>query len=111
MKIEVLYFKGCPNHSSVVEQVRQAVGAEGVEATLEEIEITDSAMAQETAFLGSPSVRVDGLDIEPDARGQHGFGFGCRTYSDVEGRRTGLPPIGLIRQALMEASTPTSKSA
>ena len=102
MKIEVLYLQGCPNHHETVAQVRQALSAEGITHVVEELEIPDDHVAQAVGFLGSPSVRVDGLDIEKDARAAKQVGFGCRTYMD-EGRRTGVPPLDMIRQALMEA--------
>lgn len=103
MKIEVLYFKGCPNHQPTVEQVRQALSAERVTQVVEEIEVRDASMAQALGFLGSPSVRVDGLDIEKDARDAQEVGFGCRTYIDAD-RRSGIPSVELIRKALVEAS-------
>ena len=106
MKVEVLYLKGCPNHEPAVEQVRKALVVEGLEATVSEVEITDSAMAQTMSFLGSPSVRIDGIDIEPGARNAKTFGFGCRTYSDPEGSRSGLPPLVLIKQAARESQNP-----
>ena len=103
MKIEVLYIRGCPNHELAVEQIRLAMCTEGVTAPVEEVEIQDSAMAQELSFFGSPSIRIDGLDVEPEARALMTFGFGCRTYS--AGRyRSGLPSLELIRRALMEAN-------
>jgi hypothetical protein len=57
------------------------------------------------AFLGSPSVRVDGLDIEPGARDATGFGLGCRSY-DTRGGRSGTPSVAAIRRALAEAADP-----
>jgi hypothetical protein len=98
----VLYFKGCPNHEPAVEQVRKALRSEGLPILVNEVEITDPAMAQKFGFLGSPSIRIDGIDVEPGAREIKSFGFGCRTYSDDEGRRSGLPPVGLIQQAARE---------
>jgi hypothetical protein len=103
MKIEVLYFKGCPNHKPAVEQVLRAARAEGFAAVVNEVEVCDTGMAQELGFLGSPSIRVNGMDVEASARALHAFGFGCRTYLD-EGERSGLPPIEMIRQALAEAA-------
>jgi hypothetical protein len=102
VKVEVLYFKGCPNHEPAVEQVRKALRSEGLPILVNEVEITDPAMAQKFGFLGSPSIRIDGIDVEPGAREIKAFGFGCRTYSDDEGRRSGLPPVGLIQQAARE---------
>jgi hypothetical protein len=108
LKIEVLYFKGCPHHHPAVALIRQALSVEGIEIPVEEVEVTDAATAHELGFLGSPSIRIDGLDVEPEARGLQTFGFGCRTYSDAEGRRSGLPSISLIRRALTE--TPNRQS-
>jgi hypothetical protein len=103
VKIEVLYFGGCPNHKPAVEQVRIALRFAGVDAPIEEVEVEDPAMAQKIGFLGSPSIRVDGLDVEPEARTLKEFSFSCRTYSS-NGRRLGLPSIELIRKAVIEAS-------
>lgn len=111
MQVEVLYFKGCPNHQRVVEQVRQALHSEQIPVPVDEVEVTDAAMAQRIGFLGSPSIRINGLDIEPEARGLQMFGFGCRTYSDAEGRRSGLPSTSTIRRALIEASDYHAASA
>lgn len=102
MKVEVLYFKGCPNHEVVIEQVLQAASAEGVPVKVDEVEVCDAAMAQQLGFPGSPTIRVEGLDIEPSARDIHAFGFGCRTYLE-DGVRSGLPSVRMIRQALAEA--------
>jgi hypothetical protein len=104
MKIEVLYIEGCPYHRLAVDEIADELRAHKINASVEELEVTDSTMAEELRFLGSPSIRIDGLDIEPEARKVQSFGFGCRTYSDSAGRRSGLPAIGLIRQALLEAS-------
>jgi len=103
MKIEVLYFRGCPNHHETVEQVRRALSAEGITHIVEEIEAQDENVAKALGFLGSPSVRVNGLDIEKDARAGLQTGLGCRTYVEG-GRRSGVPSVDLIRKALVEAS-------
>jgi hypothetical protein len=91
VKVEVLYLKGCPNHEPAVEQVQKALRSEGLPILVNEVELTDPAMAQEVGFLGSPSIRIDGIDVGPGAREVKTFGFSCRTYSDDEGRRSGLP--------------------
>jgi hypothetical protein len=111
MKVEVLYFKGCPNHQPVVEQVRQVLRSEQINVPVDEVEVTDATMAQRVGFLGSPSIRINGLDVEPGARGSQSFGFGCRTYSDTEGRLSGLPSVSTIKRALIEASAYSVASA
>ncbi len=104
LRIEVLYFKGCPNHAPAVEHVRQALRAEAMQASIAEIEVKDAAMASDLRFLGSPTIRVNGLDVEPSARGAQTFGFGCRTYLE-DGKRSGLPSQQSIRAALVEAAS------
>ena len=59
MKVEILYFSGCPNHVPAVERVREVLAEEGTCADMIEVEVTDSATAQKVGFLGSPSIRVD----------------------------------------------------
>ena len=102
MKVEVLYFSGCPNHVPAVDRVREVLAQEGSQAEMVEIEVKDAATAQQVGFLGSPSIRVDGQDVEPAARGIRSFGMMCRTY-DEGGRRAGVPPPEWIRAAVREA--------
>ncbi len=99
MKVEVLYFDGCPNHEATVERVREALRTEGLSAEIAEVKVQDAAVAQSLQFLGSPSVRIEGLDIEPTARSSRDFGLMCRTYTE-RGTRVGVPPLDLIRTAL-----------
>jgi hypothetical protein len=102
MKVEVLYFSGCPNHVPAVDRVREVLAQEGTSAEMVEIEVKDAATAQQVGFLGSPSIRVDGQDVEPAVRGERSFGMMCRTYYDG-GRRAGVPPPEWIRAAVREA--------
>ena len=102
MKVEILYFSGCPNHAPTVDRVREVLKQEGTTADMIEVEVKDMATAHKIGFLGSPSIRVDGQDIEPAMRGNDGFGMMCRTYID-SGQRSGVPPQEWIRAALWEA--------
>ena len=68
MTIEVLYFEGCPNHRPTVDRVREILERLGLEEEVVEVEIRGLEDARHLKFLGSPSVRVDGVDIEPAAR-------------------------------------------
>src|SRR5260370_20681848 len=103
MKVEVLYFEGCPNHARTVEALREALRSEGLPDEIRESEIRTQGEAEALAFLGSPTVRINGMDIEPSARSATGFGLGCRTY--LEGAvRSGQPSLELMRTALREAT-------
>lgn len=104
MKIEVLYFDGCPNHKPAVERVRQLLREEGVSAEVLEVNVSDPSIAQRVGFLGSPSIRVNELDVEPEARAACDYGMMCRTYA-VNGRREQVPSREILRQAIREASS------
>lgn len=104
MRVEVLYFEGCPNHVPTVERVRAELLSRGLPKEVEEVEIHDQAEAESLGFLGSPTVRINGLDIEREARNLRTYGMSCRTY--LEGTvRSGLPSRDLIRRALTEPTT------
>ena len=102
MKVEVLYFSGCPNHPPAVGRVREALQSEGIAAAIVEVEVKDATAARSVGFLGSPTIRIDGRDIEPAASSTQGFGLTCRTYTD-EGRTSGVPPAEWIRAAVRQA--------
>jgi copper chaperone CopZ len=96
VKISVLYFKGCPNHAPTVERLRSLVARHGLEAEIEELEVTSPDDVERLRFLGSPTVQVDGLDIEPAARARSDFAMSCRIYQTPDG----LPGLELLEAAL-----------
>ena len=102
MKVEVFYLEGCPNHRPTVERVQSVLKEQGIAADLVEIEVPDAAAAKAVGFLGSPTIRVNGLDIDPAARSATNAGFACRRYSGGL-----LPSEDMIRAALREAQGPT----
>lgn len=104
MRIEVLTFKGCPNAESTRELVRQAVKLEAVDATIEFIDVNTPEVAQQMRFLGSPSVRIDGEDVEPLANSRAAYGLMCRTYR-VGSEFSGKPPIAMILAAIRRRIT------
>ncbi len=95
MRIEVLYFEGCPHHQATVELVHEVIAELGVGADVHEVEVRDHEDATRLRFLGSPSVRVDGVDIEPGARDDAQFALACRMYQG-----SGVPPKPLLVAAL-----------
>ena len=95
MRVEILYFEGCPNHQPTVELVRQSIDECGVSAQLEEVEVRDDTHARQLRFLGSPTVRVDGVDVEPDADARRDYAMGCRVYGE-----TRIPSRDLVVAAL-----------
>src|SRR2546430_1372798 len=102
MKGEIFYFSGCPNHLPAGGLVWGVLQQEGMSAEMRGGEVRDGGMAGLVGFLGSPSIRVDGQDIEPSARSVQAFGMTCRTYTN-QGQRAGVPPREWIRDAVREA--------
>jgi hypothetical protein len=104
MKVEVLYFESCPHRAPTVERVREELQSHGMPKEIREVEVRTQAEAEALGFLGSPTVRINGLDIESEARHLTNYGMSCRTY--LEGTvRSGLPSRDLIRRVLEEQMT------
>jgi hypothetical protein len=97
MRVDFLYLEGCPNHVPALERIKEILREESCGAEVREILVPDVQAAQRTKFLGSPTIRVNGIDIEPTARERRDFGFMCRRYSG------GLPSHELIRAAVRSA--------
>ena len=102
-RVEILYFDGCPNHEPARELVEQVAAELGLEAKIELIEVADADSATRLRFLGSPSVRVDGRDVEPGAEKRSDFFLSCRVYRSERGL-AGQPEADWIRSALSAAS-------
>lgn len=99
MKIDVLYFEGCPNHEPTMALVREVVQSLGLEASIREVEVRDADEAVRLRFFGSPTIQVNGQDIDPDVRGSADYSFSCRMYGG-----SGSPPRALVERALREGA-------
>ena len=85
MKVDVLYFDGCPNHETLLPRLRELIEQAHVSAAVELMNVPDDAAAQRERFLGSPTLRIDGKDIEAGAEGRTDFGLKCRVYRTPDG--------------------------
>ena len=86
MKVELLYFEGCPSYEALLPHLRQLVSA-ARRADVELVCIDDEDDARRQRFLGSPTVRVDGVDVEPGAAGRSDYGLKCRLFATPDGLR------------------------
>ena len=102
MIVELLYFDGCPNHETLLPRLRSMLADEGVEEEIELRRVESVEAAERERFLGSPTVRVDGRDVEPGAEARDDFGLKCRLYR-AEAGLVGLPPDDLLIAALRKA--------
>lgn len=97
--IEVLYFDGCPSSEAFLPRLRDLLARVGATDRLELRRVETIEDAERERFLGSPSVRVDGRDIEPGADERTDYGPKCRLYRTESGMR-GEPPAEWVLAAL-----------
>jgi hypothetical protein len=100
MKVEVLYFVGCPTYKSAEKVLRDVLAEKGMEADVELVAVNSSEEAQRLRFPGSPTIRVDGRDLFP-APEREDWRLGCRVYTTPKGLR-GSPTAEMLGEALME---------
>jgi hypothetical protein len=99
MRIEVLYVSNCPNHAVALERLRELLSPEGFERHVNVVLVRDAEMAQSLKFPGSPTIRIDGQDVEPQGEKAAAFGLMCRLYSDG----SGAPSQQKLRAAIEKA--------
>jgi len=77
MKVEVrvLFSEGCDNTPPTIDLIEKISSELGIEINLKTVPVESQDQAQQWKFLGSPTVQVNGLDIEPSARSATAFGF------------------------------------
>src|SRR5262249_40380106 len=86
-KVEFLYFKSCPGHKQALINLKAALREIGITADLTLINVASEAQAERLGFQGSPSIRVNGKDL--DGRDE-GHSYGCPIYQ-VDGKITPAP--------------------
>jgi hypothetical protein len=109
--VELLYWDGCPSHPQALAELRAAladVGRPEVEVTL--TEIVGEAQARERAFIGSPTLRIGGVDVIEPAEDEPA-GLACRVYRRRDGRYSPTPDPLDVRDALRRLLPPPAKEA
>lgn len=102
MKVEVLYFDGCPNYEALLPHLRELVRMAGLETEISLTRIEDDDAAKRERFLGSPTVRINGEDVEPGAHARTDFGLKCRLFARRDGLH-GTPADEWVLAALQRA--------
>jgi len=99
--VELLYFDGCPNHDAFLPHLRQLLTENEINAPVTLIRVDNDDDARTQRFLGSPTLRVNGLDVEPGALDRESYALQCRRYATPHGT-TGTPPDQWILDALID---------
>ncbi len=100
MKVEILYFDGCPTYLEAEKALQGVLEEHGVDAEVELVAVNTDEEAQELRFAGSPAIRVDGEDLFPVPQ-RAGYALGCRMYVTPEGLR-GSPTAEMLEEALIK---------
>jgi hypothetical protein len=100
--VQVLAFPSCPNRDAAIALAERVCQELDGNAEIQVLDVADQQAAERTRCLGSPTIRVDGLDVEPGAAQRAGYTHTCRLYP-VGRRLRGLPDARWVREALRAA--------
>lgn len=101
-RVELLWWEGCPSTDEALAMLRGEMAAVGLDPeAIDMREVSTEADAEREEFIGSPTIRVDGRDIQPVP--DEPIGLSCRVYRLPDGRISPLPERAEVRQTLSHA--------
>jgi hypothetical protein len=101
--VQLLWWRGCPSSEEALALLRAEMESAGIDpGSLRVREIRTEGEAEDERFPGSPTIRVDGRDIEP--RDEEPSGLSCRVYRLRDGRPSPLPDPDDLRETLRRAA-------
>ena len=98
--VEILSFAGCPNHLGAIELVERVSGEVGLDPEIRVLDVPDQDAAERLRFLGSPTIRVGGRDVDPRAEERSDYALSCRVFR-TEAGIAGEPDERWVRDALL----------
>ena len=98
VRVSFLYYEDCPSHNLALERLREVMAEEDTPGELEVVKVETDEQARELRFVGSPTIRVDGQDIDPPTESR--YALTCRAYRLEDGRISPVPAKDMIRRAL-----------
>jgi hypothetical protein len=75
VNVHVLYTEDCPATPPTIALIHQAAAEMSLSIQLQTTLVSSPEQASELRFLGSPTILVNGLDIDPSARSKSAYGF------------------------------------
>jgi hypothetical protein len=101
--VQLIWFSDCPNHEGARTLLREVLAELAPGTSIEDIDASDPALARRLRFPGSPTIRVDGRDVDPAYLDPADYTPRCRLYRTAAGLR-GLPERGWIVAAVRAAT-------
>jgi hypothetical protein len=99
VRIELLFWEGCPSHPEAKALLEDVLAERGIEDPIEMREVTTQEEAVELGFPGSPTIRLDGQDIDPVGAAAPPA-LTCRVYRLPDGRPSPVPSRQQLEEAL-----------
>lgn len=103
MRIELLYYPECPSHERALELIQQALRDEGLQAEINIIRIETQEQADAYHFIGSPTIRINGRELQPQPNLP--YRLTCRTFVHEDGRLSPVPSLTMLREAIRQATS------
>lgn len=102
-RVELLWWEGCPSTEPALADLQAALAEAGLDpARVELREVVGEDGARAEGFVGSPTVRVAGVDVVPPGP-EEPTGLTCRIYRRRDGRISPVPDPDDLRAALAAA--------
>lgn len=102
MRVELLFWAGCPSHEAALRELRTVLAEEGADPGAVQVrEVASEGEAGAEGFIGSPTIRIDGADIQPEPG--EPAGLSCRVYRRRDGRFSPTPDPEDVREAVRRA--------
>ncbi len=98
MRVSFLYYEDCPSYDLALERLREVMTEEGIPSEVEVIKVETKEQARELRLVGSPTIRLDGQDIDPPRDST--YALTCRAYHLEDDRISPLPSKDMIRRAV-----------
>jgi hypothetical protein len=98
-RIELLYWDGCPSYPEALELLRSVLDERGIGLEVDVREVHDDDEAEALHFPGSPTIRIDGSDVDP-AGADGRPSLSCRIYLLEDGRVSPVPSRKQLEDAL-----------
>jgi hypothetical protein len=102
-KVELLWFEGCANHPAARRMLEEVIAEVAPGTQITDVDATDPTVAERVRFPGSPTIRVDGRDVDSTYTDPGDYTPRCRLYRTGAGLR-GLPERGWIVDALAKGA-------
>ena len=100
LKVQLLHTESCHSYQEALVGIKEALKELGLSAELEVILMDSPEKARDYKFLGSPTIKINGLDMEPELEAAENFSINaCRTYI-YEGSLYHYPPKEMLLEVL-----------